>query len=66
MEENRNQENEADNVAISWYNSHVKSLGNDYLTSLDVPKFRELVDRFGKLYGAIEKYKWSWHQNAST
>ncbi len=65
-DEKRDQENEADNIAIDWYNSHVRSLDNDYLTSLEVSTFRELVERFGKLCGAIEKYKWDWHQKGST
>jgi len=65
-EEDKTQENEADNIAIDWYNSHVESQDNDYLTSIEVSTFRELVDRFSKLYEEIAKYKWTWHQKGST
>lgn len=60
------QERKADSMAIDWYNRHVESLGDENLTLLDISTFRELVDRFGKLYDAIGKFKWDWHKNRGT
>jgi len=65
-EEDGNQETEADSTAIDWYNQHIESIGNEYLTRMEVAIFRKLANNFAKLYPAIEQYKWSWHQNCGT
>ncbi len=56
------QEDEADEMAIDWYNTHVTEKGNEFLSPMQVSTFRELVDRFSKLYDAIGNFKGDWHE----
>lgn len=62
-EEDEYQETEADSTAIDWYNQHIESIDNEYLTRIEAATYRELVKIFSKLYFAIGQYKWNWHQN---
>lgn len=41
-EENQAQEDEADKIAIEWFNNHVKSLNNPYLKPITMDEIKEM------------------------
>lgn len=57
------QENEADKIAIEWYNNHVDSLQNEHLVHIEVSTFRGYIERYSKLSDVIEDFKGTWHQD---
>ncbi len=64
-EENQAQEDEADSLALDWFNRHVELRDDEYLNAIQANEFRETVERYAALCGDIEKYKVGWHQNNS-
>ena len=65
-EETHAQEDEAESLAISWFNRHVELSSNKYLKAVQTAEFREIVDRYATLCSDIEKFKGDWHRDSGT
>jgi hypothetical protein len=65
-EENQTQEEEADAMAVQWFNRHVEQSSNDFMLPISVAEFREVVERFEPLFGEIKEFKAKWHTGSST
>jgi len=65
-EELQAQEDEADSMAIGWFNSHVEHRDNKYLKAISTEEFRKIVDWYKDLYDEIEKFKVNWHRAGGT
>lgn len=60
-EEAQAQEEEADALAVEWFNRHVDLGGTEHMKPIDTTEFRGLVDRFAPLFEEMEKFKADWH-----
>ena len=57
----QDQEAEADEVAVNWFNLYVNASSNRFMKSISVAEFREIVDRYANIPDAIEEFKSNWH-----
>ena len=62
----QSQEDEADKIAVTWFNSYIDEANNQYLEKIEETRLRELVEQFAVLYNMFEKSKESWHQKINT
>lgn len=65
-EESRAQEDEADALAIRWFNQCVQRHGNEHMKPIERDEFRTLVDRYAKLSDYLEECKVRWHRDRGT
>ncbi len=63
FEEEQSQQEEADSLAISWYNHEIKLRNDQFLKAIQTTEFREIVERYANLCDEIEKFKFAWHQD---
>lgn len=59
--ENLSQEDEADRMAVKWFNCHVERVGSEFMRPTTTTEFRELVDRIAPLFTATEGFIADWH-----
>ena len=60
------QEDEADRIAVQWFNRRVELSGNEFMTPTDATEFREIVERLEPLFADIEDFKAQWHSGSGT
>ncbi len=60
------QEDEADSLAIGWFNRHVELRNNKYLKAIQTAEFHEIVDQYATLCSDIEEFQVKWHRNVGT
>lgn len=65
-ETNQAQEDEADQLAVAWFNQHIGKQENEYLKTMRRDEFRHIIDRFSKLFDEMEGFKMGWHREHGT
>ncbi len=59
--ERQDQENEALNLSINWFNQHVESRQDGTLKPIKKEDFHKDVDRYRILYSDFNKFRSNWH-----
>ena len=61
QEEIQAQEDEADSLAIDWFNRHIEQGDNEDPKTMKATEYREIVDRYSNLYVEMSVFKENWH-----